>query len=61
MRGTTAKRYGYAALFALLAGLLVAFGNPVDHVKADLRADGSDFAISLSVATHAIERYGSRL
>ncbi len=52
MRGPTARRLLFAAIFALLAGLLVAFVNPVDHVKADLRADTHGLKHSLSLAAH---------
>lgn len=50
MRGPTARRLVFATLFALLAGLFVAFVNPVDHVKADLRADTHGLKHSLRVA-----------
>ena len=56
VRESAAKRYAYAAIFAILAGLLVALGNPMDHVKADLRADTEGVRFSLEVAAQAIEK-----
>jgi hypothetical protein len=52
MRGPSKQRLFYAALFALLAGALAAWANPVDHVKADLRADTHGLKHSLSLAAH---------
>ena len=53
MRESAARRLLFATLFAFVAGTLVYFYNPVDHLKADLRADASGFAVSLEVASHA--------
>lgn len=47
MRESPIKRLVYAAFFSLLAGVLVAAYNPVDHVKADLRADASGVPASM--------------
>lgn len=52
MRDSAGQRLAYALLFAVLAGLAVAFWNPVDHVKADLRADTHGLRHSLRVAAH---------
>jgi hypothetical protein len=50
MRGSTARRLVFATIFSLLAGAIVAISNPVDHVKADLRADTHGLKHSLHVA-----------
>jgi len=42
-------------LFAVLAGIVVAFWNPVEHFKADLRADGQGFKFSIELASHFFE------
>ena len=55
MRESAARRLLFATLFALLAGALVHFHNPVGHLKADLRADASGFRVSLEVARHALQ------
>ncbi|UYY78166.1 hypothetical protein [Sphingomonas sp. R1] len=52
MRESPIKRVVYAAFFSLLAGVLVAAYNPVEHVKADLRADTSGVRTSLHLAVH---------
>lgn len=53
MRDSAVKRrLAFALLFAALAGLIVAFWNPVDHVKADLRADTHGLKHSLKLAAH---------
>lgn len=52
MRESPIKRLVYAAFFSLLAGVLVAAYNPVDHVKADIRADTSGVKTSLHLAVH---------
>ncbi len=52
MRGPTKRRLFFAALFALLAGFIVAWSNPVDHVEADLRADTHGLKHSLRLAAH---------
>ncbi len=56
MRESPIKRLVYAAFFSLLAGVLVAAYNPVDHVKADLRADTSGVRTSLHLAVHDLLR-----
>lgn len=50
MRESPIKRLVYATFFSLLAGVLVAAYNPVEHVKADLRADASGVPASLHLA-----------
>lgn len=50
MRYSAGRRLAYALIFAILAGLAVAIWNPVDHVKADLRADTHGLRHSLHVA-----------
>lgn len=55
MRESAGRRLIFAALFALLAGALVALWNPMDHVKADLRADANGIRLSLELAAQAIE------
>ena len=56
MRESPIKRLVYAAIFSLLAGVLVAAYNPVDHVKADLRADTTGVRASLHLAAHDLLR-----
>lgn len=55
MRESAGRRLAYAVLFAVLAGFVVAFWNPIDHLKADLRADGRGFKFSIELATHLFE------
>lgn len=55
MHESAGRRLVQAIFFALLAGLVVAFWNPIDHFKADLRADGQGFKFSIQLAAHAIE------
>lgn len=52
MRGPTARRLLFAAVFAMVAGLIVAFANPVNHVESDLRADTHGLKHSLRLAAH---------
>ncbi|WP_165831150.1 hypothetical protein [Sphingomonas pokkalii] len=56
MRESPLKRLFYATFFALLAGGLVACYNPVEHVKADLRADSSGVESGLHLAVHDLLR-----
>ena len=56
MRESAAQRLFTATMFALLAGLLVALWNPVDHLKAQLRADGHGLKLSLELAAEDVER-----
>ncbi|WP_169804434.1 MULTISPECIES: hypothetical protein [Sphingomonas] len=56
MRESPIKRVVYAAFFSLLAGVLVAAYNPVEHVKADLRADTSGVKAGLHLAVHDLLR-----
>jgi len=55
------SRVVMALLFALAAGMLVYFYNPMDHLRADLRADGSGVKLSLEIAAHAIEKVCERV
>jgi hypothetical protein len=55
MRTGEGRRLAWSVLFALLAGMAVAWANPVDRIKADLRADTKGFAISLEYAVKAVE------
>ena len=45
----------FAMVFAIIAGLVVAFWNPIDHFKADLRADEQGFKFSIELATHLLK------
>lgn len=56
MRESAGRRLTFAILFALAAGLLVHFYNPVDHIRADLRADAGGLKLSLEIAVRAVER-----
>ena len=55
MRESAGRRLAFAVLFAVLAGLMVAFWNPIEHLKADLRADSQGFKFSIELATHLFE------
>ncbi|TGX56000.1 hypothetical protein E5A73_02490 [Sphingomonas gei] len=61
MRDSAGRRLAFATLFALIAGVLVHFYNPIDHIRADLRADGSGVKFSLEIAARAIERACARV
>jgi hypothetical protein len=50
MRKSPVPRLIGALVFALLAGLLVATWNPVDHAEAQLRADTHGIKRSLALA-----------
>lgn len=52
---STARRMLFALLWALAAGVLVYFYNPLSHFRADLRADGQGVKLTLEIAEHAIE------
>ncbi|WP_198162061.1 hypothetical protein [Sphingomonas sp. TDK1] len=56
MRESPVKRLVYAVFFSLLAGMLVAAYNPVEHVKADLRADTSGVQAGLHLAVRDLLR-----
>jgi hypothetical protein len=56
MRESAGRRLVFAILFALAAGVLVHFYNPIDHIRADLRADGGGIKLSLEIAADAIEK-----
>lgn len=61
MRESAAQRLVFAFLFALAAGALVYFYNPLDHLRADLRADSSGVKLSLEIAAHAVEKACARI
>ncbi len=61
MRESAGRRLAYAVFFAILAGLIVAFWNPIEHFKADLRADGQGFKFSIELASHLLELGAKRL
>ena len=61
MRESAGRRLVFAMLFAFAAGVLVHFYNPMDHVRADLRADTSGVKFSLEIAAHAIEKVCERV
>ncbi|NYT40048.1 hypothetical protein HZY97_04720 [Sphingomonas sp. R-74633] len=54
MQESAGRRLAYAVLFAVLAGLVVTFWNPIDHFKADLRADEQGFTFSIELATNLL-------
>ncbi|MFZ5746143.1 MAG: hypothetical protein ACOY45_00640 [Pseudomonadota bacterium] len=56
MRKSSNRRTLYAAIIALAAGFLVAFDNPVEHVRADLHADGRSVASSIELAARMVLR-----
>ena len=60
MRNSAARRYAFALFFAVLAGLLVHFYNPIDHLKADLRADAQGLRITLELAADQAEHAPDR-
>ncbi|AJP71562.1 hypothetical protein [Sphingomonas hengshuiensis] len=61
MQDSIARRYLTSAIFALAMGVLVAHWNPMDHVKADLRADTHGIKVSLQVAERALESCTDRV
>jgi len=61
MRESAGQRLVFAILFALAAGVLVYFYNPMQHLRADLRADGNGVKFSLEIAAQAIERVCARV
>lgn len=61
MRESAARRLVFATLFALAAGLLVYLYNPMNHVRADLRADAHGVKVSFEVATQTLESCARRL
>jgi len=61
MRESAGRRLVFAMLLALSAGVLVHFYNPMDHVRADLRADTGGVKISLEIAAHAVEKVCERI
>lgn len=54
MRDRGNGRLFFAALFALAAGALVAFANPVPRLRADMRADAQGFVLSLEYSVHML-------
>ena len=61
MRESAGRRLVFAMLLALSAGVLVHFYNPMDHVRADLRADTTGVKFSLEIAAHAVEKVCERI
>jgi hypothetical protein len=61
MRETAGRRLGFALLFALIAGVLVHFYNPFDHLRADLQADGRGMKLSLEISVQAVVQMCSRI
>jgi hypothetical protein len=61
MRESAGRRLLVAMLFALVAGAMVYFYNPMNHVRADLRADAGGIKLSFEVAADAIETHAKRL
>lgn len=61
MRESAGRRLVFAMFLALSAGVLVHFYNPMDHVRADLRADTGGVKISLEIAAHAVEKVCERI
>jgi hypothetical protein len=55
MRTSEGRRLAWSMLFAVLAGVAVAWVNPADRIKADLRADADGLVISLEYAANAVE------
>jgi hypothetical protein len=55
MRHEGRWRPAWALFFAVLAGVAVAWANPIDRIKADLRADTQGLVISFEVAANAVE------
>lgn len=61
MRDSAGRRLAFALLFALAAGTLVYFYNPVDHIRADLRADSGGVRLSFEIMANAVEACVKRL
>lgn len=61
MRESAGRRLVFAMFLALSAGVLVHFYNPMDHVRADLRADTGGVKFSLEIAAHAVEKVCERI
>ena len=61
MRESAGRRLIFATLFALVAGLMVHLYNPMDHMRADLRADAGGVKLSFEIAAHAIEACARRV
>ncbi|MDF7774440.1 hypothetical protein P1X14_04210 [Sphingomonas sp. AOB5] len=54
MHYDTRKRLAVGVLFAIAAGALVWFSNPVDRIKADVRADTNGFVLSLEYTSRLL-------
>ncbi len=61
MRESAGRRLVVAMLFAFAAGALVHFYNPMDHFRADLRADTGGVRFTLEFAAHAVEKVCERI
>ncbi|AQR73061.1 hypothetical protein BXU08_04675 [Sphingomonas sp. LM7] len=57
MRESAGHRFVFAILFALAAGVLVYFYNPVQHFRADLHADAGGLKVTLEISAHALEAF----
>lgn len=55
MRDSAARRYAFALIFAILAGVLIHYYNPIDHLRADLRADTQGLRLSFEVASDVLK------
>jgi hypothetical protein len=54
MREPALIRLAYGVFAATAIALLVAFANPADRIKADLRADAQGFALSFEYSAAAL-------
>lgn len=55
MREQQRSRFLYALVFALAAAAFVSFANPVDRIKADVRADTKGFVLSLEYSANLLK------
>ena len=55
MRDSAARRYALALFLAIGAAVLIHYYNPMDHLKADLRADAQGIRLSFEVATDVLK------
>lgn len=50
----THRRLIFGVVFAVAAGVMVWLSNPVDRIKADVRADTNGFMLSLEYSSRLI-------